>query len=701
MRRIRNLLFAVSASTVVFTGAQARIVDIEIVKTEPAFAGLAFGKVGGFELVTGKAHGVLDPNAAANAPIQDLALAPRNAKGMVEYTTDIAILRPADPKKSNNILLFNVINRGNKGAVSLFNADVPGDLAANNAVANAGDGWLQQQGYTTIWFGWQADVLPGNNRMTLTVPVARNKDGSSITGTVRSEIVVTAPATSVALSTGWFTGLTHAAYPTVSTDNKTPLADGFLPSLTVRARENAPRVAIPNAAWSFGACGEAKPDDRKICLSTGFQPGHQYEVLYRAKDPLVLGIGMAVARDLGTYMKSARSPTVHGPAVKTTIMGTSQSGRFIRTMLLLGFNRNETGSGKAFDAALPHIGGGLLGLNIRFGAPGRGWNDQVDHLSPAYEFPFSYSKQTDPLTGRSAGVLDRCAATNTCPTIVHAATVLEIWEGRQSLGFTDPLGRQDVADPPNVRSYIMASTQHAPAGLPLPTKAPFGACYQQSNPNPHTWTMRALLDGLTGWVRDGIAPPPSQIPTIAAGTLVAPDAVRFPAIPANGYGGVDRPAVRFLGVHNPLPVFDRGPGYKAGEISGVLGKEPPGIGTARYGVLVPQVDADGNDIGGIRNVYIQAPIGTYTGWNLFRDDWFANGFCTLAGSFVPFAANRAEREKTGDGRLSLEERYPTPGAYVAAVTKAAQGLVAQRLLLPDDANRLIAEAEAKGVRSGP
>lgn len=701
MRRVTKILPIAVAAVAMSTTAQARIVSLEILKTEPAFAGQTFGKAGAYELVTGKAHGELDPRLPTNTPIQDLALAPRSARGMVEYTTDIAILRPADPARSNNILLLNVINRGNKGAVSLFNADIPGNLTANNAVATAGDGWLQRQGYTTVWFGWQGDVLPGNNRMTLTVPVAHNKDGSLITGTVRSEIVVTAPATLINLSTDWFTGQAHASYPTVSTDNTKPLTDGFLPTLTVRTRENAPRTPIPNTEWKFGACDGTNPDATKICLNGGFQPGHLYELIYRAKDPLVLGIGMGVARDLGTYLKSPQSPTVHGPRAKTLIMGTSQSGRFIRTMLLLGFNQNENGAGKVFDAAMPHIGGGLLALNIRFAAPGRGWNDQVDHLFPAYEFPFSYTKQTDPLTGRTAGVLDRCAATNTCPLIVHAATVLEVWEGRQSLGFTDPLGMKDVADPPNVRTYIMAGTQHAPAPLPLPTQAPFGACYQQSNPNPHTWTVRALLDDLAQWVRDGVKPPPGVTPTIAAGTLVAPDAVHFPSIPANSYGGVDRPAVRFLGIHNPLPVFDRGPGYKPGLISGIVTKEPPGIGTARYGALVPQVDADGNDIGGVRNVFLQVPIGTYTGWNLFRDDWFANGFCTLGGTFVPFAATKAEREKTGDSRLSLEERYSTKDAYVAAVTKAAQSLTAQRLLLPEDADRLIAEAEAKGVRAAP
>ncbi len=687
--------------------SQARIIRVTIAKVEPAFAGQTFGNTGAYELVTGEAHGEVDPKSPANAIIQDIALAPRNARGMVEYTSDIAILRPADPARSNHVLLFNVVNRGNKGALSLFNADVPANPTDNNAVKVPGDGWLQRQGYTIIWFGWQGDVLGGNNRLTMSVPIARNPDGSSITGTVRSEFVVTAPAATLTLSTSWFTAAVHASYPTVSTDNQTKLSDGFLPTLTVRERQNAPRTPIANTDWRFGTCDDTKPTDRAICLPGGFQPGRIYELIYRAKDPLVLGLGFAAARDLGTFLKAkdkddndAPNPVGHGPRTKTLIMGSSQSGRMIRTMLLLGFNKAETG-GRAFDAALPHIGGGLLALNVRFGQPGGGWNDQVDHLYPAYEFPFSYTKQTDPLTGRTQGVLDRCATTDTCPLIVHAATVLELWEGRQSLGLTDPLGIRDVADPPNVRTYVMASTQHAPAPLPLPAKAPFGACYQQGNPNPQTWTMRALLDGLTRWVRDGQKPPPSQTPSIAGGTLVASDAVAFPEIPANDYGGVARQAVRFLGVHNPLPVFDRGPGYKPGEISGIVSKEPPDIGTARYGALVPQVDADGNDIGGVRAVYIQVPIGTYTGWNLFRDDWLTNGFCPLSGSFIPFAATRAGREKTGDPRLSLQERYPTTQAYVAAVRKAADDLVGKRLLLPEDATRLVTEAESHGIRTAP
>lgn len=708
MHRMLSAFIAALAMLLVLSSAQAHITRIDIETIVPAYGGRGFGDVGAYELVTGKAHGEVDPSLPGNAVIQDIGLAPRNANGMVEYTTDIAMLRPADPGRSNHILLFNVINRGNKGAVSLFNADASNSGLDNDQVKEPGDGWLQRQGYTLIWFGWQGDVLPGGGRMTLTVPVARNPDGSAITGLVRAELVVTEPAGSLPISTGWFTRAgSHAAYPTVRVDNRTPLADGFLPTLTVRTRENAPHRLIPNTEWQFGACGAAAVDPTSICLQGGFTPGHLYELLYRARDPLVLGLGFAAARDLGAFLQTGDTddagtpnPVVHGPGVKSIIAGTSQSGRFVRTLLLLGFNQSETGA-RVFDAAMPHIGGGLIALNIRFAQPGHAWGEQIDHLAPAYEFPFSYESQHDPLTGRAAGVLDRCAETHTCPLIIHAATTLEMWEGRQSLGFTDPLGLHDVPDPPNVRTYIMSSTQHAPALTPMPTREPFGACYQQGNPNPYTWTMRALLDALTRWVRDGTPPPPGRVPTIATGTLVAPDAVHFPEIPATNYGGVARPEVRFLGVNNPLGVYDRGPGYRAGRVSGVITRDPPGIGAARYAVLVPQVNADGNDQGGIRDLFERVPVATYTGWSLFRDDWFTDGFCTLQGSYIPFAATRAERMKAGDPRLSIEERYPSREAYMAAIRKSAADLVAERFLLAEDAERLVHVAEVNGIRSSP
>ncbi len=674
--------------------ALARIVRIDITRTEPAFGGRSFGAAGAFEHLTGRAYGEVDPAAPGNAVIQDIALAPRNAVGLVEYSTDVEIVRPVDPARGNGTLLFNILNRGNKGALGLFNADVPPAAAGINRLESPGDGWLQAQGHTLVWFGWQADVLPGDGRMTFTVPAARNLDGSPVTGVVRAELVVqTAPATTLNLSSGWFTGMTHASAPTVSTDNRTPLTDGFLPTLTVRGAENEARAPIASTEWRFGGCDT--PNDTQICYPAGFQPGKLYELIYRAKDPPVMGLGFAAARDLGTYLKGQAAP-----GTKAIVMGTSQSGRFIRSMIALGFNQGEDGH-PVFEGALPHIGGGLMPLNLRFGQPGRAWGQQVDHLYPAYDFPFTYARQTDPLTGRTQGLLDRCEATQSCPLIFHAATALEIWEGRQSLGLTDPLGTKDAPEPANVRTFIMASTQHAPPALPLPTATPFPLCAQQPNPNPHTWTMRALLAALTAWVRDGTTPPASVVPRIAEATLVAPDEVRFPFIPSNRYGGVDRPAMRYTGAVSALHVLDFGPDYRAGDSAGVITLEPPRAGAAGYGVLVPQVDADGIDLAGVRDVYVRAPIGTYTGWNAFRPDRFRGNFCNFSGSFVPFAATKAEREAAGDPRPSLEERYPTRDAYVAAVRGAGEALVAQRMMLPEDAQRLVVEAQRDGVRAGP
>ena len=694
-------------------GAEARITHIAIAETQPAFGGQSFGAAGPYERLTGRVTGELDPADPANSGIQDINLAPRNARGMVEYATDIEILKPADMGRGNRILLFEVNNRGNKLALSAFNEGVAGGLPDRNALASPGDGWLMRAGYTMVWFGWEMDVRPGMSRIGMPAVIARNHDGSPITGIVRSEIITPKPVTSLPISLSQqiqnYPFGSYDSYPTASLDNSAPFPDGFLPTLTVRAREQDPREPIPNSAWSFGTCEEgtaATPDDRRICYGDGFKPGRLYELIYRAKDPTVGGLGFAATRDLGAFLRDsdkddvgAANP-VYRPDNLAIIEGSSQSGRMIRSLLALGFNRDEAGR-RVFDGAFPHIGGGLMPLNVRFGQPVRAWGEQTDHLYPAYDFPFAYGRQSDPLTQRSGGLFDRCSATDTCPRLFHVATSLEMWEGRQSLGLTDPLGLTDAIEPSGIRTYIMASTQHGPAPLPLATHPPFGNCQQQPNPNPQIWTMRALLTALTAWVRDGAEPPPSATPHIADGSLVAPDRVRFPEIPANSYGGVERPAVSPLRIFDTLHVLDFGPLYRGEDSSGVITREPPGVGSGSYGILETQVDADGNDVAGIRSVFLQAPIGTYTGWNLGRKDRFESGLCNLQGSFIPFAGTKAERLAAGDPRLSIEERYPTKDDYLAAFRKGADDLVAKRFLLPDDAALLVRRAESEGIRNAP
>ena len=548
-------VIAVGVVGFIVADADARITHIEITKTEPAFRGQSFGDVGPYEHLTGRVTGELDPADPANSGIQDINLAPRNARGMVEYVTNIELLKPVDMARGNRILFFEVNNRGNKLAPGSFNEGVARGVANRNALSSPGDGWLMRQGYTMVWFGWEMDVRPGMSRIGMPPIEARNYDGSAITGIVRSEIITPVAATSLPISLSQqiqnYPIDSYDSYPTASLDNSTPFSDGFLPTLTVRAREQDPREPIPNTAWSFGTCEQgstATPDKQHVCYPDGFKPGHLYELIYRAKDPTVGGLGFAAARDLGAFLRNSDKDDVGAanPIYRrdnlAMIEGSSQSGRMIRSLLALGFNRDEAGR-RVFDGAFPHIGGGLMPLNVRFGQPVRAWGEQTDHLYPAYDFPFTYARQTDPLTQRTGGLFDRCEATDSCPKVFHVATALEMWEGRQSLGLTDPLGRTDIADPPNVRTYIMASTQHSSAALPLAARPPFGNCQQQPNPNPQIWTMRALLSAFTGWVRDGVEPPQSAKPTIADGTLVPPDRVRLPEIPANFYGEVERPAV--------------------------------------------------------------------------------------------------------------------------------------------------------------
>ncbi|MCP4690975.1 MAG: hypothetical protein GY859_23190 [Desulfobacterales bacterium] len=707
---------------------EARITRIEFSQVEsPAFDGEFFGRSGQYDKLVGTAYGEVDPNNPLNAIIQDIGLAPRNERGMVEYSMDIYILKPTDMLQGNNTILYEMVNRGNKIAMFAryhLNAAFANDPSTSDLL---GDALLMRRGYTVVWSGWQGDLLPAPGRMTMSVPIAYNPDGSSITGNVRSEFIVVAETTTQYLSSGRFTAMNHKSYPTVSVDNQTPLPDGFLPTLTVRSLEQDPREPIPNDQWDFGSCPDGEtltPSDTEICLYDGFQPGKNYELIYRARDPLVLGLGFAGVRDVVSFLKNgteddegapnplAMRPGMSGPRY-ALLTGTSQSGRAVRTFLHLGFNEDEVGydpdpagerrGGSStrvrqdpyrmiFDGATPHIASGHVALNIRFGQPGRGLGHQIEHLYPSAEIPLGYTPAHDPYTGRTNSVFGRCTLSNTCPKLFHIGTALEIWEGRDSLTRTDPLGQYDLPENPLVRTYIMASTQHAPG---QPTLYP---CQQQNNQAQYKEVERALLAAMLKWVKRNKTPPPSQAPMIGDGTLVAPEAVDFPVIPANEYGGVIRPPVKYLALVNPLTALDYGPFYRREDMSGVITVHPPRpIPGADYKVLVPQVDEDGIDLAGIRTTTTLAPLGTHTGWNLGAEGYWEDQFCALNGSFIPFATTAEERMAIGDSRLSLEERYGDHDGYVAAVRVAAEHLAFERFLLRRDARRLIAEAEASDV----
>jgi hypothetical protein len=661
--------------------AQARIVSLEITNRTSPTPGGGFGDVGPYEQLDGVARGEVDPEDPLNAAIQDLKLAPRNARGLVEYETDVSILKPADMARGNHVLLYDVVNRGNRVVTNAFNVGATADNPA-------GDGFLQRRGYTVVWSGWQGDLLPGANRLTIRVPVAREAGGGAITGRVRAEFTPNAPAATQNLTAGFSSNT--PGYPTASLDNAGAV-------LTRRMRQADAREAIPNDAWAFADCGTAPfpgtPDPQKICLGphaggNGFDTDHIYELLYTAKDPLVLGLGFAATRDLIDWLRSSgdASNPLAGEVNAVLMHGTSQSGRWLRTFLDLGFNESEDHR-RVADGMQPHIGSVRGSFNIRFGTPGRlAGTQHTEREYPGNEDSLTYQPTTDPVLRTTHGLLDRCRATRTCPRIVHTLSSTEYWQSAGSFNTTDPTSTRDLPDAPGVRIYHFAGTQHGGFSPVAPAPTSTGICEQLPNTNSYTYLLRNLLVRLTDWVVDDRAPPPSAHPTIRDGTLVLPEALEFPPVP----GANPNP----VSLHNPRDFLWRGPGFDHTRVSGVL-EEPP-VPVVRYRVLLPEVDADGNEVGGLRSTTLQAPLGTYTSWNTRRQGFVQGDACDLTGSFFPFAARPAERQP-GDPRPTLEERYGDHDGYVAAVRQAAAALLARGYLLPEDADAAVAAADASST----
>lgn len=655
--------------------AAARITELIINQVEsPTFGGAAFGAVGQYERLEGAAHGEVDPRDPRNAIIQDIALAPRNARGMVEYSMDVRILKPIDARRGNRTLLYDVVNRGATRAPTSINIVDPGG-------SGAGDGFLQSRGFTLVWSGWQGDVLPGGGRLTIKVPVARKLDGSAITGRVRTEIIPAKAGRTEPLS--GFAGT--AGYQPASLDNATA-------SLTARVREQDPRLPVPNDQWAFADCSKepfpGRPSAMHVCLKDGFDTNHIYELTYDAKDPLVLGLGFAATRDLVAFLRhgdrAAGNPLA--AAVDTALLfGQSQSGRMARSLLALGFNQDEAGR-VVFDGMNVHLAAGRIPLNVRFGQPTRGPALQHENRQfPADDLPVTWLPATDPVSGARSGLLDRCRATGTCPKIIQTNTDHEYWQGAMSLVTADTLQMRDLPIPDNVRVYHFASTQEA--GSRPGAEPRKGICQMLSNPVSYHYNLRALLIALREWVLDGKAPPRSRYPTIAANTLVAPDPATF------GFPRI--PGVNFSGLHGRHTQYDRGPIFNAADLSGIADEPPRAVRHST--VLVPRVDSDGNAIDGVRSVTVQAPLGTYLGWNLRAAGFSEGDMCGNAGSFIPFAVSKKERMRTGDPRLSLEERYGTQVGYVAAVIKAAEDLVGERLMLSEDVAGVVEAARASKV----
>ena len=643
---MRLLLVFIVCLLAAARSAEARIIRIDITRTEsPTFGGAAFGESGQYEKLIGRAFGEIDPADPRNRVIVDLHLAPRNQRGMVEYATDIIVLRPVDRSKGNRRLFYEINNRGAIRSLGLLN-DVAGVTNDPSSVADAGNGFLMRQGYTILASGWDVTVTPGGGRLTIAVPVARQHNGDPLVGPALEEFVIDNNTTHTASLT----------YPAAS-----PTKDGA--TLTVRSRyADAP---VPVANWEYSG-------DRAIRLTpdgTRFEQGRLYAFVYNAKDPLVAGIAFAATRDLAVAARSGNDPAgVFGGRIQQVYsFCVSQPCRFMRDFVHLGFNENEQG-GRAFDGILNWVGGGSGGFfNYRFAQPGATHRQHIGRWFPERLFPFANQVMTDSITGTTDGRLRRCLASNTCPNIFEVNSANEYWVKGGSLLHTDTRGN-DLAEPPNVRYYFFSSFPHS-------SREAAGFCQQPGNPVSPNPGLRALLVALDQWTAGGKEPPASRLPRRADGTLVPVERVTFPTIPG----------VRFNGLMTTGDLFDYGPQLHWGVLT-VLPPKPLG---SPYPVFVPQTDADGNDVAGIRFPDIAVPLATYTGWSLRQPAFGGEDLCDAIGQRISFAQTRVQRLRAGDPRLSIEERYPTEETYLGAVTRAANTLRQERLLLDEDVTRIV------------
>jgi hypothetical protein len=644
--------------------ASAEILRVEITSVQsPTFGGSAFGAAGQYEKLVGKAFGQIDPNDPRNSVITDVALAPRNLRGMVEYSMDIYILRPIEQSKRSGRVLFEINNGGSKLSFRYLNDSASGGNDPTTA-ADAGIGFLMRQGYVIAWSGWDATVSSGNSNLTINVPVAKNLDGSSIVGPALEEFVIDNSTT----LTGALT------YPAATLDKSQT-------SLTVRNHYSDPPQTIAATDWEFVNAQSI----RLLPPGTPFQSGTLYEFAYLATDPLVAGLGLAATRDFASYL---RRGTVDGPATAFPLagnprfvysFGVSQPARFMHDFLYLGFNEDEQGV-RVFDGIFNWLAAGDGGFfNYRFAQPARTHRQHIGRFYPELQFPFTNQILTDPVSGQTDGRLRRCQMTDTCPKIFEANSANEYWAKAGSLLQTDSFGYDlNLDDAPDARLYLFSSLPHVAAVGP-------GICQQNRNPLVAGPGLRALLVALDEWVSWAVEPPASQVPQRWKGTLV-------PSLPHESVGFPFVPGIKYNGLLHSGDLLNFGPSFS----QGILTTVPPVVKGSAYPVLVPRTDADGNDVAGIRLPEIGAPLATYTGWAL-RAGPAADDGCDQFGQQVPFSQTQAERLAKGDPRLSIEERYQNHDGYVSAVRKATLRLVRRRFLLLEDAEQYLRTAEASNV----
>ena len=653
----RRSWLALAAWGVMASGAAAEVVRLDIT-SRASFGEEVESRVGAYERLRGRVVYALDPEDAANRGIVDLELAIPDERGRVLFYGDVEIIAPVDRALARPTVLYVVNNRGRR--------------------TWGGEPFFLERGYVTVSSGWIAQVPVTPGLLRLEAPVAFDPDdGIPVLGTVRAELS------------------TDAAVDRLPVGDRDQLAFepliGGLPAatLTRRLRERDAREVVPRDRWRLRVRYDGLDEgsglvELDMTLAGGFEPGVIYELVYDARGSVVQGAGFAAIRDLVSFLKHDRSAMnplrrADGAPLADRVIGQgrSQSGRALRTFLYEGFNADEQGR-QVFDGVMPTVAGGGRGFfNHRFASPTRTATQHLGHLYPVDLFPFTYGDETDPFTGRTDGLLRRARASGTAPRVMHLDTSSEYWHRSGSLVVTDPLGDRDAVLPPEVRVYVVGGAQHRPA------RAPSDRGQLPVNPNDYAPIREALFLALDRWVTAGTEPPPSVHPRIADGTLAG--------WPASAAGWRALPGVLYPAVIQQPERVDYGEEF---ESLRRIDLHPPRRTGDRYGVGVPALDADNNERGVLRLPRLAVPLATYTGWNLRNPAIGApTELLDLQGGRIPFPLTAQERERTGDPRPAVTERYADFADYRTRYLAAVESLIAGRYLLPAHRGSLEAVVE--------
>ncbi len=646
------------------------VTGVEIHAREPLSEGKSFGEAGPFEYLTGVLHFTADPKHPGNAVICDLDLAPTNADGLVEYTSEFHLLKPVNPQPAGRVLVDS-LNRGNMTSFSLFNSALR--RTDGNPDIDPGNGFLMRMGYSVLSVGIQWDPPESPERMRAWLPEAM-ENGQRITGQSFIQWWPNRVVPHQLLSDAG-----HKPYATADVDDRSAV-------LTMREHQDGTPTTLARESWHFAKEVDGKPvaDPDYVYLEGGFQPGKIYEITYTAIGAAVVGLGFLAYRDAASFFKNgtaAEGNPLEGAAGYAYGWGQSMNGRWLREFLYWGLNRDEAGR-VVFDGMLAHTGSSRRGeFNIRFGQP------STNILrAPGNTYPFAFEATLEPDLDQNRGLLDRSLADGSMPKLIHTNSGMEYWWSGASLGHTSVDGTEDIDPPEDVRLYHLSGAQHGPGVLPLSDRNLDGFQAEQPlNTFDYRPAMRALLTALDRWVREGVEPPSNRVPRISEGTAVAREALKDPYTRIPGSAWVSHLPQRLR--------MDYGPESERG----ILTYPPKESGS--YSTLVSTMDEDGNEVAGIRLPDVAVPLATYTGWNVRHESMGSPGLMTsgspLFGATLVFPKTRDERVASNDPRASIDERYGSKEQYLSQVRTAAEQLVEQRLLLNEDVERCLDVASAK------